>query len=149
MVGCQDGYIRIFDEDAADDDIGASDEAIDSYVTFAPMPMSADPRLTGKLTGLDIISAGGAAGGSQSDSDDIYFKVFTANVAEQILEKLNADVNPNISGTIKAPGRQRGSSIKRKVKGIYAGIKIGNNTAAEKWAFEQLMLDFKPAGRFK
>ncbi|KKN77438.1 hypothetical protein LCGC14_0359970 [marine sediment metagenome] len=149
MVGCQDGYIRIFDEDAADDDIGASDEAIDSYVTFAPMPMSSDPRLTGKLTGLDIVSAGGATGGSQSDSDDIYFKVFTANVAEQIIEKLNADVNPNISGTIKAPGRQRGSSIKRKVKGIYAGIKIGNNTAAETWAFEQLMLDFKPAGRFK
>ena len=55
----------------------------------------------------------------------------------------------NISGTIKAPGRHRGSSIKRKIKGIYAGIKIGNLTATETWAFEQLLYDMRQAGRFK
>ena len=111
--------------------------------------MSQDPRLTGKLTGLDVISAGGATSGSQSDSSDVYFEVYVANVAEQILEKLYVGTNPNISGTVVAPGRQRGAGIKRKIKGVYMGIKVGNKTAAQTWAFEQLLYKIKNAGRFK
>lgn len=150
ILGGYDGYLRIFDETAKSDVLtDDSVEAIDSYVTFAPIPMSPDPKFTGKLTGLNVVSAGGAASGSQTDSDDIYFEIYVANVAEQVLEKLNAGTNPNISGTISAPGRQRGSSIKRKIKGIYAGIKIGNLTATETWAFEQLLYDMKQSGRFK
>lgn len=145
LLGCYDGYLRIFDKTSENDD----DTLIDSYVTFAPMPMSNDPKFTGKLTGLMIETAGGATGGSESDSDDIYFKIWVANVAQQIIEKLSAGSNPKISGTITAPGRQRGSNIKQKVKGVYMGIKIGNDTVDETWAFEQLLYDLKRAGRLK
>ena len=148
IVGCTDGYLRFFDESAKSDDIGDADEAIDSYVTFAPLPMSPNPSLTGKLTGLDITPAGGGTGGSQSDSDDLYFRVYAANIAEKIIELLSADTNPNIAGTIKAV-QQRGNRIRRTVKGTYMGIKIGNNTAAETWAFEQFLYNIKNAGRLK
>lgn len=149
LVGCKDGYIRKFDDTAKSDDVGASDEAIDSYVTFGPIPMAQDPKMKGKLTGLDCVTAGGAASGSESDSDDITFDIFIGNSAEEVIEKLSADTTPSIAGTITAPGRRRGSSIKRKVSGVYLGIKLQNDTAAETWGFEQLLIDVKESGRFK
>ncbi|GAG60232.1 unnamed protein product, partial [marine sediment metagenome] len=105
MLGGQDGYLRFFDDDAKNDDAGASgDVLIDSYVTFGPIAMAEDLRSTGKLTGLNCITAGGGIGGSQSDSDDITYKIFVAKSAEEILEKLYVGTNPAIGGTIKAPG---------------------------------------------
>ena len=149
IMGCNDGYLRIFDDSVADDDIGASDEAINSYVTFGPLLTSDDPLYEGKITGLNCITAGGAIDGSQSDSDDIECKIFLANSAEKIIEQLSANSAPKLMKIIKAPGRQRGGSIKRKLRGVYTGIRLGNNTATEKWGFEQLLIDAKKAGRFK
>lgn len=149
LVGCKDGYIRKFDDTAKSDDIGASDQAIDSYVTFGPMPMASDIKYKGKLTGLDCVTAGGAASGTQSDSSPITYDVFVGNSAEQVIEKIAADTAPSIAGTIAAPGRRRGGMKKRKVTGVYMGVKLQNDTAAQTWGFEQLMLDLKDYGRFK
>lgn len=150
LLGCTDGYIRYFDptskSDILDDD---SEEAIDSYINFAPIPMGKDPNSTGKLTGLDCVTAGGQSSGSQSDSDDIYYKVFTDITAEGVLEKISAGTDIKIGGTISGPGRKRGSSIKRKTKNVYMGIQIGNSTAGETWGFEQLLIDLKESGRLK
>ncbi len=154
LVGCKDGYIRKFnnslksDNDSADA-AGVGTVAIDGYVTFGPIPMSPDPRLRGKLTGLDCITAGGASSGSQSDSDDITYDVFTGNSAEEVIEKLSADAGPNIAGTIKSPGRQRGGTIRKKVLGVYMGVKLQNDTAGETWGFEQLSINIAKSGRLK
>ena len=147
LLGCKDGYIRKFDSTAKDDDKGDTDQAIDSYMKLGPLPMSSDPFLTGKLERLSIISAGGATGGGQSDSDDLTYKVFVSDCAEEIIEKLSADDSPNISGTIAAPGRRKGSAIRQKVRGTYMGLKIGNSTASETWALEQLLYNSKNSGR--
>ncbi len=149
LVGCKDGYIREFVESEEDDNIGESDQAIDSYVTLGPIPMSKDPKMRGKLTGLDCITAGGALSGSQSDSDDITYDVFVGNSAEEVIEKLSADSSPNIAGTIKAPGRQRGGTVRKKVTGVYMGIKLQNDTATETWGYEQLLVDLIDSGRQK
>ncbi len=150
ILGCNDGYLRYF-LDTAKSDVLTDDsvEAIDSYVTFGPLPMGPDPKLTGKLTGLDCVTAGTLPSGGSSDSDGITFDVWVANSAAKIIELLIADASPNIAGTIKSPGRRRGSNVKRKVKGVYVGVKLQNNVAAKTWAFEQLMLDFKRSGRLK
>ena len=149
LIGCKDGYIRKFDSSAKEDDIGGTNEAIDSYVKFGPIPMSSSSFLTGKLTELFAILAGGAPGGSQSDSDDLTFKVFVADDAETIIEKLSADTTPNISGVFSAPGRRKGSTVRKGVRGVYMGIKIGNATAAETWALEQLIYQVKDSGRVR
>ncbi len=149
LVGCKDGYIRKFDESAKDDDIGGSDQLIDSYVQFGPLQIADDPKFEGKITGLDIISAGTLPSGGSSDSNDIDCKLYVADSAEKIIEKLAADTNPNFSKTFVAAGRRRGSNIKRKIRGVYTGIKLGNDTAAETWGFEQLLIDGKKSGRLK
>jgi len=152
LIGCKDGYIRKFndslknDNDSADDP-GVGTVKIDSYVTFGPIPMARDQRLTGKLTGLNCITAGGASGGS--DSNDVSYSVFVGSSAEEVVEKLSAGVNPNAAGIIKAPGRNRSGSIHRKISGVYLGVKLQNNTIDEMWGLEQLLIDLKPGGKFK
>jgi len=113
------------------------------------LQINKDPKFQGKIIGLDLITAGGTSGGSESDSDDIICKVFVDKTAESIIEKLSAGTTPNVLKTFKAPGRQRGYIIKQKVKGIYAGIELRNSTAVQTWGFEQLLIDAKPAGKEK
>ena len=150
ILGGSDGYLRFFDNTAKNDDAGVSgDVKIDSYVTFGPIAMAEDLRSTGKITGLNCITAGGALNGSQSDSDDITYKIFVAKSSEEVLEKLYAGTSPAIGGTIKAPGRQRGGSKPQKAKGVYMGIKLQNDTLSKTWAFEQLLYNLKSAGRLK
>jgi len=66
-----------------------------------------------------------------------------------LIKKLIANTGPNFSGTVTAFGRRRGSSIKRKLTGNYAGVRLENLTAAETWGLEQLWLDVKKSGKFK
>ncbi len=147
LLGCNDGYIRFYDDSAKDDDKGATDQAINSYVKFGPIPTSQDPDKQGKLSGLNLITAGGGASGSQSDSDNVNFKVYAANSAAKVIEKLSANTNPNMAGTFKAPGRRPGARRKQKIKAPYVGIRLDNTTAAETWGFEKLTGTISPAGR--
>ena len=151
IVGCNDGYLRFFDDTAKNDVLGDdTGQLIDAYVTFGPIAMSDNPKRTGKLTGLDcVLAGGGLSGGSQSDSDDVTYDMWIANSAAKILEQLSADTAPRIAGTFTAPGRRLGSIVRKKIKGMYAGIKLQNDTAAQTWAFEKLIADFKPSGRLK
>ncbi len=149
LVGCKDGYIRKFDESAKDDNIGGSNQAIDSYVKFGPLQIADDPKFEGKITGLDIISAGTLPSGGSSDSNDIGCKLYAADSAEKVIEKLAAGTNPNFSKTFVAAGRRRGSNIRRKLRGVYAGIELRNNTSGETWGFEQLLIDAVKSGRLK
>ena len=148
LMGCKDGHIRKFDSSVKDDDMGGSDQAINSYVKFGPIPMSQDdPDKQGKLTGLNLTTAGGGSSGSQSDSDNVNFKVFAENSAEKVIEKLSANTNPKMAGIFKAPGRQPGARRKQKVKGNYLGIRLDNTASTETWGFEKLTGTVIPAGR--
>jgi len=147
LVGCKDGYIRKFDETAKSDNIGGSNQAIDSYVGYGPLQINEDPKLQGRITGLNLITAGSATG--SSDSNNVACKVYVAKTAEEIVEKLSAGTTPNILKTFKAPGRQRGNTIKQKLKGVYAGIELRNSIDAQTWGFEQLLVEAKPAGKVR
>lgn len=149
ILGCKNGYLQFFDPTAEDDDIGSNEEVIDSYVDFGPIQMSDDPKFLGKLTSLICEGAGGATDGSQSDSNNIYYKIFIAKSAEEIIEKLYANSVPIISGTFISPGRQHGGNMRKKISNVYMGIKLGNNTVAQTWAMEQLLYEVKRTGRLK
>ena len=149
VFGCRDGYIRKFDPSAKDDDKGASDQLINSYVKFGPIPMSQDPDKKGKLSGLNLTTAGGGTGGSQSDSSDVGFKIFVENSAEKVIEKLSANTNPKFAGTFKAPGKQAGAKRKQKIKGAYLGIRLDNTASTETWGFEKLTGTITSAGKVK
>lgn len=152
LVGCTDGYIRKFNEalksdnDSADA-AGVGSVAIDSYVGYGPLQINSDPRLQGRISGLNLITAGSATG--SSDSNNVACKIYVAKTAEEIVEKLLAGTTPNVLKIFKAPGRQRGNTIKQKLKGVYAGIELRNSTAAQTWGFEQLLVEAKPAGKVR
>jgi hypothetical protein len=138
LLGCTDGYIRVHDDDATDDD----GVAIDSYVAFGPIPLAEDGR-DGSIAAFDLALAGGASG----DVDDATVEVWAEDVAETVLEDLEAGTNPNLSMTFTGPGRARGAKRRRSVRGAYAGVKVGNDTASETWGMEKLILDPGNPGR--
>lgn len=149
LFGCRDGYIRKFDTAAKSDDIGASDEAINSYVILGPISLSEDPDRYGKLTLPNLITAGGASDGSQSDSNNVAYKIFTADTAEELLELISANGNPVIGGTFLAPGRSSRNKRTQKTKGVYLGIRLENTTLDESWGFEKFLGTIVQSGRIK
>ena len=149
LVGCKDGYIRKFDETAKSDDVGPTDDAIDSYVGFGPLQINNDSTLRGKISGINLVTAGSGVSGDSSDSNDVTCKIFVDKNAEDVYVKLAAGTTPNVSKIFKAPGRQRGYTIKQKLVGVYVGVELRNSTAAQTWGFEQLMIKAKPIGKEK
>ncbi|KKN68768.1 hypothetical protein LCGC14_0447880 [marine sediment metagenome] len=147
LVGCKDGYIRKFDKTAEDDNIGGSNQAIDSYAVLGPIQLSGNIN-DGTLSNVNIISAGGLSGGSESDSDDVNYSIFAARTSENVIEAVEASpATPKYSGTFSSPGYQKGNKDRRKIRGRFGAIKIGNDTATETWGFEKLTLDVKQIGR--
>lgn len=148
LFGCNDGYTRYHDDSSIDDNIGATDEAVTSYVTLGPIKLGGENR-EGKITSMVGVTTGGSSGGSENDSSDVAYKIFVDRTADGILEKLSADSAPTVTGTISAPGRPRGSKKKQPIKGVWAGIRLENSTLAETWGFDTLILGVKDAGRIK
>ena len=144
LIGCNDGYIRYYDRTAKNDD----STAIDSYVGFAPLSLSTHPRKDGIIKNMDLITAGGAAGGTyQSDSDDVLCSVHIARTAEQIIEKLRSGTTAAFIKTFIAPGYQKGNIDRRSIRGQWGAIVLSNNTAGESWSMERLIIDTKEVGR--
>jgi WD40 repeat protein len=145
LVGCKDGYIRRFDPTSKNDD----GLAIDSYVDYGPIQLTNNPDQEGVIFSVDAELGGGGVSGIETDSNDLVWRVWTDASADTINEKLGLNTTPNIGGIFKGPGRRRGNAIKRKVKGVYAGVKLRNNTISESWAFEKMIVGIRPAGRMK
>ena len=149
VLGCTDGYIRTFDDTVKSDIVGAQSIAINSYANIGPIPMSNIPQREGTLSGIDLTVAGGGSRGSQSDSDDVDFKVYTARTSEQVIERLNANTNPNFAGTFVGPGNVRGTTRRQTVRNSSLGLRLQNTTADESWGFEDLFIHLKDSGRKK
>ena len=150
MVGCTDGFLRTFDDDSKNDVIGVGNEStINSEVSLGPVHISGVAQREGTIGGVDLTTAGGKIGGSQPDSDNVDFKVFTSRTSANVLEKMNAGVNPNFAGTFAGPGDQRGSTRRQTARGVYLGVKLENTTAGESWGFEELFVNLKASGRRK
>lgn len=146
LVGCKDGHIREFVSSAKSDDIGATDEAIDANVLLGPQALSRDIK-DGSIGSLNIISAGGESGGTETDSDDIDYTVYVGRSAAKILEDFDAASGARFTGTFTAPGLQKGNKTRKKARGRMAAVKLSNNTAGEGISFERLLLATKEAGR--
>lgn len=142
LVGCKDGYIRVFNPAEKSDD----GSAIDSYVIFGPFAATPED-MQYVLSGLRVVAAGGTSGGSQTDSNNITYRLYTADTAEEVMEKIESGAAPAIGGTIAAPGYQRGGKDIRRVRGAYFAIYLGNATSDQTWALEQLLFNLKKAGR--
>ena len=150
LLGCADGYVRYQNEDAKSDvDKDDVAVAINAYCTWGPLKLSQDEDYYGVLKILEIITAGGASGGSQADSNNVSYNLFVADTAEELLEKLAANTDYRVTGTVVAPGRPKGSKIRKRFRGMYLGIRLWNSTAAETWSINKMVGTIKQGGKFR
>jgi len=142
LWGCSDGFIRRPDETMKSDDIGCSDEAIDSYITFGPFQLGetlGDDGIIGPVYGI--------MGETESiTSSNVTYYVYVGDSPEAVMKKVAAGTY-EITGTVYAPGYQRGKKQRRQARGKYAAIRLRNNTADQTWAFEEIEVEITPAGR--
>jgi len=147
LFGCADGHIRRLD-DAAKDDVTDDDTktAISSHVTIGPMQIAPDD-MQGKLNQLTVVTAGGASGGSQADSDGVTAEVYVAETAEEIIEKVTAASSPFTSFTLTGPGRGRPNRC--RARGAFAAVRLKNTTLGQTWAMERVTAAVQRAGRLR
>ncbi|KKN60029.1 hypothetical protein LCGC14_0536160 [marine sediment metagenome] len=150
LVGSKDGYIRTFSDSDKSDVLGDdSASSINAYCTWGPIKLARGDDLYGIVNALEIITAGGASGGSQSDSNDVSYNIFVANTAEEILEKLSANTDYRVTGTVIAPGRPKGSRIRKRFRAMYLGLRLWNSTVAETWSVNKIIGNIKAGGKFR
>ncbi len=146
LIGCKDGYIRKFDNSAKDDDKGATDQAISSYVTYPITPYEGYDQ-TGKLNQLIFDLGGGASGGSQGDTDGVSYDLHKGDDAETVLEDIIDGETPWGTGTLSGTGRK--NKIRPRMRGAYFGLKLYNSTASESWAINRVLYDAINAGKVR
>jgi hypothetical protein len=137
LVGSSDGYIRFFDDDAKDDDVGLTDTAISSYVTVGPIPLAQNPDSEGKIISLTVVTATG--------TDGLTYDVHVADSAEETIDQVKAGSTPFLTDTVQVDNRV--ARIRIKCRGIYALIKLYNSTASETWAIEKVVAQVTEGGR--
>lgn len=143
LVGCQDGYIREFDNSTKNDATTASTSAISSYMTIIQQ-LSQDEFTYGLLREFSGILSGGASSGDFTDSDAVTWALYPAKDAETALEDIKDSASAFTSGTWSTVGKQNKS--RPRMRGIYAGIKLYNSTASQTWSLEKLYGDVEPKG---
>ena len=150
LFGSYDGHIRILDPAAKSDDTGSmlapATAAIESFVLLGPVILGANHNHKGRMNSLTVVTAGGKAGGTVPDSDDVDYAVYVGDDAETVMEKADADT-PIFSGTIPAPGRAK--RVRRKARGVFIAVRLGNDTADKTWGMERCLIELLPAGRAK
>jgi len=127
LFGSYDGHMRILDPASKNDDTGSmaspATEVIDSYVLLGPVMIGGNHNWMGRMNSLTVVTAGGKAGGTIPDSDDIAYAVYVGDDAETVIEKADADTSI-FGGVIPAPGRAR--RIRRKARGVFMAVRVGS-----------------------
>jgi len=147
LLGSFDGYVRYFDAVAKNDDDGASDTAINSYMVYPITHLAEDDDLQGKLTSLVFEAAGGAASGSFGDPDQFTYSLYVGNDPETVLEDIKDGATARETGTVTTTGLQ--TRIRKRVRGAWLGLKISDNTAGKTWCINKAYGTIKPAGKVR
>lgn len=148
LFGCQDGYIRHFDDTAKSDVTTAGIAAIVSDVLMPVMDMSEeDEDGQGRMNSLTLVTAGGRASGSFQDTDGVTLDIHTADDSETVVEDVMDGATPLVTRTYSGTGRQK--RLRKKARGKWVGMVLKNSTANETWALGRLSVKIKIAGRIK
>jgi hypothetical protein len=145
LLGGRDGYILKFSDTAKNDDIGVSDEAISSNCVLPITKLSEQEDKEGKVTSMTIVTAGGASSGVFGDTDGVSYERHAGDDAETVLENIVDGDTAFDSGTLTGTGRK--NRIRDRIRGMFLGLKLYNNTASQSWAIDEVQVDVKEAGR--
>lgn len=135
LAGCNDGYIRKWDETEKSDDGSA---AIESEVLLGPI-VGQNIRTKVSLDELSIRTG--------IDTDSITASVYSGLTAQHLIKNVIDDESPKVSKTFAVDKLL--PSIRQHVEAVAVGIKLSNDSVASSWSMEKIDTDIQESGRSK
>jgi hypothetical protein len=140
VLGSADGFLRKFSESEKSDVGTSGDVAISSYVTLPIVQVEDDSRNL-KMNEFVVTTAGGATGGSESDSDSVDVKIYVGDGVEEVLESIEDGDTPLHDTTITGPGKSY--RMRNRSRGKALGIRLANDTLDSTFAVEKVSANIK------
>ena len=135
LLGCRDGFLRVFDPRLYKDQTTDAEAAIESFMLIGPGRIAGENR-QGLLTQLLCVLS--------EETNPVRFELYTAKTAEEVIAAaMDDEINPHTAGTITAG---ISSTIRPRCKGAYLILKLSNDTADQSWAFEKITGQIISAG---
>lgn len=146
LLGSRDGYIRQFNDTTKNDVTTSSVSTIDSYMTLPVLKSENDDNAI-LLNSITVTNAGGASGGSASDTDGVDLEIFKANDVETLIENIRDGDTPLHDVTLSGTGRK--NRVRRRTRGHSIALRFHNDAAGEAWAIEKVAGELSEKGRIK
>jgi len=137
VLGCGDGYLRVFDNDATTDD-GTN---IASAVMFGPFHISGQYAKTGQIVEMDADFA--------DNSSSITWKLYVASTAEEVCDNVETDLDGGTTTYLDQTGTwSENHNIPNypRSRGAWGVLWVASTG---RWSFEALKLIFTQAGRLR
>jgi hypothetical protein len=135
LAGCNDGYVRKWDETEKSDD-GVT--TIESEVLIGPV---AGNSIRSKV-GLSEVSIKTGV-----DTDAITASLYTGKTAEHLIKNVADNETPRVTKNFTTDKLL--PSIRQNVEAGAVGIKLSNTTADSSWSMEKIDADIQEIGRIK
>lgn len=135
LAGCDDGYVRTWDEAEKSDD---GSTAIESNVLIGPITGS-NARAKVKLDEVSIKTG--------IDTDAITVSLYSGDTAEHLIKNVTDDESPRVVKSFAVDKLL--PSIRQQVDAGAIGIKLSNTTAASSFSIEKIDADIIESGRTK
>lgn len=135
IMGCNDGYIRKWDESQKSDD---GSNAIESEVLIGPI-VGEDMRTKMDMSELSITTG--------INTDSVTVSIYTGDTAQKMIKNVEDDESPVVSKTFTRDKLL--PSIRQNILAGAIGIKLSNTTAASSWNIEKIDAKINESGRIK
>ena len=136
LMGCQDGYIRKYDDDEKDDE---GSNAIDAYCTLGPFQSFNKMRRQGQISEMSARLG--------VDSDGVDVQIYAGDSAETVVNAVKNADTPKAAVTMTGGGQR--PVYRPKTKGSVFAVQLRNNNASERFALERITTKITDAGEAK
>lgn len=135
LAGCNDGYIRKWDESVKSDD---GDTTISSSALIGPI---AGDNIRAKV-GMSEVSVKTGV-----DTDAVTVSLYSGVTAEKLIKNVANNESPRVAKSFTVDKLL--PSIRQNVEGGAVGVKISNTTLDSSWSIEKIDADIQEVGRLK
>jgi hypothetical protein len=144
ILGCQDAYLRHF-EDGATADVGSVTTAavISAYVGWVEK-LTEDDDTNMKLNWLFVETGGAISGDTQTDTTSVNMSLYAADDAETCMQKMAVGTVAFLSTSFSGNGRQ--NKFRQRIKTPYLGVQFATSSAAAYWTINKIVGDVEPSG---
>jgi hypothetical protein len=134
LFGCQDGYVRTWDEGNTGDD----GETIESLALYSPLT-SQNVKAKVKIREMSVEVG--------EDTDSVTVGVFAKDTASEVVEAVQNGAAPKIARTVTTHGSN--PSMRNVAHAGAVGIVLSNTSASSGWTVESVAVEAAETGKVK